>query len=211
VTVAVRGTVSVAVTVTVAVAVTVLGAGCGGTEGNGARAGTSGGGGGGASGIAPARLPSATAEISAPGEEGTVGVYLTVVGAAPDWAGGLESREHPDDLGPDDVCGVLVSKRYYAPLAWELAHRGSMDGYPGSQAPPSPPRYVISSRVVRAPVELLVFGEDARWVRTVELARCASEPCASFTTPAGSVVVAVPAGTAERFHIGAGWSIAISV
>lgn len=158
----------------------------------------------------PAMLPSATAELSAPGEEGTLGAYLTVVGAAPDWVGGLESRESAASIEPDGVRGVLVSKRHFGPLAWELSHGGDMAGYAGNPVGSTEPGHVLSSRIVRAPVELIVFDRDARWARTVALTQCTSAPCPEHTSERGEVVIAVPAGTAARFHIGPGWSIAIS-
>jgi hypothetical protein len=159
---------------------------------------------------APAPRPYATAEITSPDEQIVVGVSLTVLGAPPTTAGGF-APSYPSLEGPQDIAGVLVSARLYPPLAWELAH-GSFDGYEaGPQANEPEPSFTFAGQAVREPMELLVFGDDASWKETVPLAPCAAEPCPTYASPAGSSVVVVAAGTAERLGIGAGWTIALAM
>jgi hypothetical protein len=153
--------------------------------------------------------PYATAELTSPDEQTVVGVSLTVLGEPPDAPGGLEPS-FPSLEGPLDLAGVVVSARLYPPLAYELEH-GSLDGYaPGPPAGEPEPSFTFTARAARQPTELLVFGDDAAWQETVPLQPCAADPCATYVSPAGALVVAVPHGTAARLGIGAGWTIAVS-
>ncbi|GEM_PF-6750741 len=153
--------------------------------------------------------PYSTAELSDPQGYPTVGVRLTVLAAPPQVPGGFEPSYLAPADAPGEIAGVLVSPRWYAPLAWAQVH-GTFEGFsPGPEASAPEPSFTFSSRVVRVPMELLVFGADARWLATIPLVPCAADPCPEYVSPVDSVVVVLFAGTAERLGIGAGWSIAI--
>ncbi|MBN1607902.1 MAG: hypothetical protein JW940_14790 [Polyangiaceae bacterium] len=153
--------------------------------------------------------PFVTAELAPPSGHGILGIWLTVLAAPPKAVGGFEPSCPPAGDNPLDAAGVLVSPRWYRPLACEQIH-GSFDGYvPGPDATDSDPSFTFSGRVVREPMELLVFGEDAHWKETVPLVPCTTNRCPKYVSPLGSVVLVVSAGTAERLGVGKGWSITI--
>jgi len=153
--------------------------------------------------------PYVIAELTPPSGYGIIGASLTVLAAPPKVAGGFEPSYPWVGDGPPEVVGVIVSPRWYRPLAWEQVH-GSWDGYePGPDANDPEPSFTFSGRVVRQPMELLVFGEDAHWTATVPLLPCAKNPCPKYVSAVDTLVVVVRAGTAERLGIGKGWSIAV--
>ncbi|MBN1605018.1 MAG: hypothetical protein JW940_00210 [Polyangiaceae bacterium] len=150
--------------------------------------------------------PFVPGELTPPSGYGILGIGLTVLAAPPKVVGGFEPSYPP---AGDSPAGVLVSPRWYRPLAWEQLH-GSFDGYvPGPDASDPDPSFTFSGRVVREPMELLVFGADAHWTETVPLVPCTTNRCPKYVSPPDSVVVVVSAGTAERLGVGKGWSIAI--
>jgi len=151
--------------------------------------------------------PYVTAELSPPSGNETLGLTLTVLRAPAKVSGGFEPSYPAEGNDPTGVAGVMVSPRWYRLLAWEQVH-GSWEGYEAGPEDPEP-SFTFSGRVVRQPMELLVFGEDAFWKATVRLLPCAKKPCRSYVSPVNSVVVVVPAGTAEHFGVGEGWSIAL--
>jgi hypothetical protein len=151
--------------------------------------------------------PYTTAELSAP-DARIFGIGLTVLGAPPKVSGDFESS-YPSAASPNDIDGVLVSARLYPPLAWERLH-GSMEGYVAT-GPEVEPSFTFSGRAATQPVELLVFGPDAFWLKTAPLLPRGAPPYARYVSPKGSLVVVVAAGTAKRMGIGSGWSIAVSM
>jgi hypothetical protein len=154
--------------------------------------------------------PLAMAELSTPDGQVAVGLTLTVLGAPPTVAGGLEPSYAPWSDDPREVAGVLISSRWYRPLAWEQVH-GSFAGYQAPAEELPEPSFTVTGRIAQKPMELVVFGADGRWRETIPLLPCAADPCAEYASPPGSVAVAVAAGTAARLGIGAGWSIAVGI
>ena len=153
--------------------------------------------------------PYVIAELTPPSGYGIIGASLTVLAAPPKVAGGFEPSYPWAGDGPPEVVGVIVFPQWYWPLAWEQIH-GSLDDYsPSPDAADPIPSFTFSGRVVRRPMEMLVFGEDAHWTATVPLLPCAKNPCPKYVSPVDSLVVVVSAGTAERLGIGKGWSIAV--
>jgi hypothetical protein len=152
--------------------------------------------------------PYVSAELSPPSGNGILGLSLTVLAAPPTVAGGFEPSYPVVGDVEFEAAGVIISPQWYRPLAWEQVH-GSFDGFVASPDATAEPSFTFSSRVVRQPVELLVFGEDAHWKATVRLMPCVKKPCPKYVSPVNSLVVVVPAGTVDRLGIGEGWSIAV--